>query len=203
MIFLRYESFREYIRFYPITSIILLINVIMFLLVVFSPLDRAQALFQYGAIHNYPGGPEAKTFITSIFLHGSFNHLLFNSFAIFVFAPPLERMLKPFKYALLYLLSGIAGNIVSEFFYSTVLGTRYLSVGASGAVYGLFGAYLFLIVFRKHALDAQSRKVIQTMLVIGVIYSILMVNINLYAHLGGLLGGFVVLGLLLKLNYNR
>lgn len=203
MIFLRYESFQQYIRYYPVTSLLLLANLIMFLVVVFLPYERGEALIRYGAIHNLHGSPDFHTFVTSIFLHGSFDHLLFNSFALFVFAPPLERLLGKFRYALIYLFSGVAGNIASEFFYTTVHSSPYISVGASGAVYGLFGAYLFLILFRKGTLDPQSKKTIQTILVIGVIYSLLMANINLYAHLGGLVGGLLLFGLLLKFSYNR
>lgn len=198
MLFLRYESFRQYIRYYPVTSLILLINLLLFFAVLFSSYERSEALVRFGAIHNLAGGSEPYTYVTSVFLHGSFDHLLFNSFALFVFAPPMERLLGKFRYALLYLVSGVMGNVFSEYAYTSVLGRPYISVGASGAVYGLFGAYLFLILFRKGALDFQSKKTIQIILVVGVIYSLLMANINLYAHLGGFVAGLVLFGLLMR-----
>src|SRR5690625_192853 len=95
----------------------------MFIIVMLSSLPNSAALIKYGAIMNHEiiqynlariVPPELHTYVTSIFLHNGFRHLLFNSFSIFVFAPPLERMLGHIRYALLYLLSGIVGNILTE-----------------------------------------------------------------------------------------
>lgn len=203
MIFLRYESFREYVRSYPVTVVLLALNIIMFIVVTLSNLPHHLALIKYGAItnHNFISyqPPELHTYVTSIFLHNGFRHLLFNSFSIFVFAPPLERMLGHIRYALLFLLSGIAGNILSEVMYSHVLNEAYFSVGASGAVYGIFGAYLYLILFRKHTLDYNSRRTVVMILVIGAIFSLLVPNINWYAHFGGLIGGLLLTGLFIQL----
>ena len=203
MIFLRYESFREYVRMYPVTVVMLAINIAMAIVVAILPNRYEVPLFQFGAITNAGDGPEWYMFITSMFLHSGFRHVLFNSFAIFVFAPPLERMLGHFRYLLLYLLSGVIGNIVSEVLHTYVAHDVYASVGASGAVYGIFGAYLYLILFRKEILDYQSRQTVTIILVVGAIFSLLVSQINWYAHFGGLLGGLLLIGLFIKFGYNR
>lgn len=212
MVFLRYESFREYIRLYPVTVIMLAINMIMFIVVTLSSLPTNVALIKYGAIMNYKimdfetislVSPQLHTYVTSIFLHNGFQHLLFNSFSLFVFAPPLERMIGHMRYALLYVLSGIAGNVLSELVYSNMLQKPYLSVGASGAVYGIFGAFLYLILFRKDILDHNSRKTVMMILGLGAVYSFLVPKINLYAHLGGMLCGLGLLGVMIKYRSRR
>jgi rhomboid protease GluP len=131
--------------------------------------------------------------VASIFLHRDFPHLLFNAFALFVFAAPMELLLGRMRYAVLFIFSGIIGNVCTNFYAEPVS-----SLGASGAVYGVFGAYLFLALFRRRLMDDASRKTLYSMLIVGVIYSILVPGINLYAHVGGCIGGFVLTALYSK-----
>lgn len=190
ILFLRYESFRQYIRLYPVTTAILLIQVLLFVLMTWlgSSTDE-ETLLRFGAMLNVPPySGEYWRYFAAIFLHIGFNHLLFNSFSIFVFAPPLERLLGAWRYAVFYLGSGLAGNLVSELLTRDV----HLSAGASGAIYGVFGAYLYIALFRKSAIDKQSSVTIKAVLVVGIIYSFLMPNVNWYAHLGGLAAGMLL-----------
>lgn len=185
MIFLRYESFGQYVRMYKVTSIILLINTVLYLVSLINP----AALYHLLLIHAYPYHLELWRYVTSIFLHGGFDHFLFNSFAIFVFAPPLEFLLGRLRYVWLYLGSGVLGNLISMIVFNN---TGIHSLGASGAIYGLYGAYIYLIAFRREALDASSRKTILVFLFIGFIYSFISQGINWAAHLGGFLGGMLI-----------
>lgn len=190
MIFIRYESFRKYLRFYPVTSIILFINIVMFLLMTFDGgSTNGNTLLQYGAL--YSPLNEHWRYLTSIFLHSGFDHLLFNCFALFVFAPPLERLFGHWRYAAFYVITGVLANLFSV----AVSSEPVLSVGASGAIYGLYGAYLFIALFQRNMLDPSSRQTIYTLLVIGVVYSVIAPNINLMAHLGGLVAGFLLYAL--------
>ena len=70
--------------------------------------------------------------VTSIFLHGSASHLLFNMFALVLFGLMLEKFIGSRKFLIVFLVSGIAASIASSFMYS-------VSLGASGAVYGILG----------------------------------------------------------------
>lgn len=199
MLFSRRESFRQYIRYYPVTASILSLNLLIFILMLFSgsPTDP-QTVIRFGAIFKIGGiSAEWWRYATAIFVHIGFYHLLFNSFALYVFAPPLERMIGKWHYIAFYLLSGVAGNIASQFFTDP----PYYSAGASGAIYGIYGAYLYLGLFRKHVLDEQSKQTVITILIVGLIYSFFP-HVNLYAHLGGFIGGWIYLNLLVKA-YNR
>ncbi|RXZ82263.1 rhomboid family intramembrane serine protease [Paenibacillaceae bacterium] len=208
MVFLRYESFRSYLRLYPVTSVLLAINLIMFLLTEFmgGSTDN-ETLYRFGAFSQWIGDPygfeEPWRYITSQFLHIGWQHLLFNCFSLLVFAPPLERLLGKVKYLLLYLVCGIGGNLLSAYVTASkwsegTMPIIHLSAGASGAIYGVFGAYLYLALLRKHTLDDASRKTVFTILIIGLIYSILMPSINIMAHIGGCFTGFMLHGLLAR-----
>src|SRR5690554_6727034 len=95
--FLRRESFREYMFRYPVISFLIFVTLLMFFVVLLS--GGCQMLVRFGALINYPPySQEVWRYVASMFLHFDFAHLLFNSFAIFIFAPPLERMLGKVKY---------------------------------------------------------------------------------------------------------
>ncbi|GLX69252.1 rhomboid family intramembrane serine protease [Paenibacillus glycanilyticus] len=202
MIFLRYESFRGYLRAYPVTSVLIALNLIYFIVVAMTGnTNDAGHVIDYGAFISYPAGDplglqEPWRYVTSIFMHSGIQHLLFNMFSLLVFAPPLERLLKSLKYALFYLLCGILGNLLSSLISSYIQNEPHLAVGASGAIYGVYGAFLFISLFRKAWLDEASRKTVYTILGFGVVYSILIPSIDLWGHVGGGLAGFVLYGLL-------
>jgi len=196
MIFLRYESFRQYLRMYPVTSAILAINLLAFiadLALEGRPLYAYGAFFQHPVIDPY-GLTEPWRYVTSIFLHAGWEHLLFNAFSILVFAPPLERLIGHVRYSVFYLLAGILGNAFSA--WVNFGGDYRVAVGASGAVYGVFGAYLFLALFRKPVMDEASRKTVYSILLFGLLYSVISPRIDIWAHAGGCLAGFLMLGML-------
>ncbi|MFD2671132.1 rhomboid family intramembrane serine protease [Marinicrinis sediminis] len=205
MLFLRYESFGEYVKRYPITSLLLLANVLMFVLVMIDGgVGNGFTLVEYGALYDFlmeNGRGDWWRYFAAMFLHFSFSHLLFNCFALFVFAPPLENILGKWAYLIFYLGSGLVGNLISELVH-VMEGNDvepYISAGASGAVYGVYGAFLFMTLFYRHLLDEASRKMVQTILIIGIIYSFVSpyiggAHIGVFAHLGGLLGGFLIFG---------
>lgn len=197
MIFIRYESFRKYLRFYPITSLLLLANIVMFIvLAINGGSTNGSTLLRFGAMLNqYQFATEYWRYFTSMFLHIGFEHLLFNCFALFVFAPPLERLLGSWQYAVFYVFSGVLANVISELMAQDV----HLSAGASGAIYGIYGAYLFIAIFQRAMLDEGSRKTVYIILAMGIVYSIMVSNVNLWAHVGGLVSGFILFGLVRKL----
>ncbi|XEC96493.1 rhomboid family intramembrane serine protease [Paenibacillus tarimensis] len=201
MIFLRYESFRSYLKLYPVTSAILAINLVLFAVLELSGGSQNRlTLFHFGAFWTGPENPfglaEIWRYITSQFLHIGLEHLLFNCFSILVFTPPLERLFGSVKYLVFYLLCGISGNLLSAAvaFVGSLDGYSF-SAGASGAIYGVFGAYLYLALLRKNSLDEASRKTVYMILVIGLIYSVFAPRVNLWGHVGGGIGGFLLYSL--------
>lgn len=200
MIFLRYENWKGYIKYYPITTVLLAANVIMFMVLVFNGgSENLYTLLKFGALANIPPlNEEVWRLFASMFLHSGFDHLFFNCFALLVFAPPLERLLGWWKYAFLYVASGFIGNLITQGYYNNLSSPTY-AVGASGAIYGVYGAFLYIAIFQRNKMDEASRKVMYTILGFGIIFSLGVANINLVAHFGGLIAGFFIYGLLIRL----
>lgn len=105
------------------------------------------------------------------------------------------------KFAILYLLSGLLGNIIGLAYYERIEGYHFL-VGASGAIYGAYGAYLYIALFQRHVIDESSRKTLFTLLILGILFSFTP-GVSLVAHVGGLVGGFFLYGLMIRLFKRR
>ncbi|MCJ8010373.1 rhomboid family intramembrane serine protease [Paenibacillus sp. KQZ6P-2] len=206
MIFVRYENWKSYLKYYPVTTILFVANIIMFLVLTFNGgSSNNETLIKFGALTNVDGFNEWWRYVTSIFLHGGFSHLLFNDFAILVFAPPLERLLGAWRYAVLYLLSGVIGNILSVAHYNR-MGEILLTIGASGAIFGVYGAFLYIALLQRNWMDESSRKTVFALLIVGIVFSFIPsggVNVNWAAHLGGFVGGFFIYGLMARMLKKR
>ncbi|MEU1195743.1 rhomboid family intramembrane serine protease [Streptomyces sp. NPDC005813] len=122
--------------------------------------------------------------LTSMFLHGSIVHILFNMLSLWWIGGPLEAFLGRARYLTLYLLSGLAGSALTYL----VAATNSPSLGASGAIFGLFGATAVLM----RRLNYDMRPVI-ALLAINMVFTFSPAfNIAWEAHVGGLVGGVVV-----------
>lgn len=191
--FVRTESFRSFIRFYPIVTILVGINILMWLYINIAP-NGISVYKQLIGFNLAVEQGEWWRLFTPIFLHQGFGHMLFNSFSLVLFGPALERLLGKGKILFVYVISGIIANIATFIFAPSF----YLHLGASGAIFGLFGVYLYILVFRKELIDRANQQIILTIMVIGLIMTFLQPNINITAHLFGLLAGTVVAPLVLK-----
>jgi rhomboid protease GluP len=128
-------------------------------------------------------------FITPIFIHIGLLHLVFNSYALWVVGPQVEKLYGPSRFVILYLLTGIAG-VWGSFYYHPAI----MSAGASGAIFGLFGVLLVFGLryrdsippFFKRAVGTGVLPVIVLNLIIGFSLSGIVDNA---AHVSGLLAG--------------
>jgi len=121
--------------------------------------------------------------LTSVFLHGSWLHLAFNMYVLYVLGPPLERLLGHARFLFLFLIAGLGGAVAS-FTFSSI---NTVSVGASGAIFGLMGA---LVVAGRH-LRADITQVL-ILIGINVVIGFIAPGVDWRAHLGGLLTGAAV-----------
>jgi rhomboid protease GluP len=192
--FIRRESLKQYIKLFPVTTALIVIQLLVMGAMEWYGSSKDNAtLFVFGAMFDLPGlKPELWRYVSSIFVHIGFEHLLYNSFALYVFAAPLERLLGSVKYTLFYLVCGIVGNIASAMLHQE----PYIGAGASGAIYGVYAAYLYLSVFRKDLIDYQTKQTVRTIVIIGFVYSLLIPNVDIYAHGGGFIGGIAVMALM-------
>lgn len=191
--FTRRESFKEYITFYPIVSLILLVNLLVYLATFLPVLPNQLIMESMVGVNLYIVQGEWWRLITPIFLHTGFSHFLFNSFSIFLFGPALERALGKPRFLAVYLFTGVLANIAT-------LVTEPLTfshLGASGSIFGMFGYYIALIVFRKDIISRNNSQVIGTIAALSLIMTFIQPNINIGAHLFGFLFG-VAAGSLLE-----
>ncbi len=201
MIFIRYENWKSYVRYYPVTCLLILANVFMFILLTLNGGSTdVRTLIEFGAIVDVsPFKEELWRYFAAIFLHNGLSHLFFNSFALLVFAPPLERLLGWWRYALLYVAGGIIANVLTIAISSrTVVEVGTASVGASGAIYAIYGAFLYIAVMQRAMMDEGSRKTLYGLLMIGIIMSFATPYVNWVAHIGGLVAGFFLYGLIIR-----
>lgn len=186
--FTRTESFREFIRFYPVVSIIIAIHLVLYLLTILPFFPNYWFFETLSGVNLYIMEGEYWRLITPTFMHSGFAHVLFNSFSLVLFGPALERILGRGRFLFVYLLSGFIANVATLLLEPLT----YIHVGSSGAIFGLFGYYIAIIMFRKQWLSKQNSQIILTLCVISLIMTFLQPNINITAHLFGLLGGFLL-----------
>ncbi|PRO65902.1 rhomboid family intramembrane serine protease [Alkalicoccus urumqiensis] len=194
--FLRNERFSEYIRFYPIVSWLIAINLFIYVWTGFFPFLGGQEIQLLGIGNNIAVlvYDEWWRLLTPIFLHATIMHVAFNSFALFLFGPALETLLGRFQFLLFYLGTGVFANVVYLF-----LGDPRIShLGASGAVYGLLGMYLYMAAVRKDLISRVNAQTITIIIIIGVIMTFINPGINIIAHLFGMIAGAAVSPLLLR-----
>ena len=125
--------------------------------------------------------------ITGMFLHGSIMHLFFNVYALYVIGSQIENYFGRIKYLIIYIFSGVMGALFSMIFNGSVL-----SIGASGAIFGLMGSLLYFgyhyRVYLGNVLKTQLIPLIIFNLVLGFVLS----GVDNFAHIGGLIGGVLI-----------
>jgi membrane associated rhomboid family serine protease len=193
MHFLRMEKLSEYARLYPVgasfCALMIAVHVGFFVWAFVTQSDVDVLKRTFGAFYTDPMmgiQPTYWDYFTSAFLHADWMHLLFNVFFLYVFSPPLERLLSSWLFAGLLLVSGFIGNVFTFLYYDAVS-----SIGASGMVYGLYGAYVLLMWRIPSFLGVAERRMVWALLIIGFGFSLLFSNVNMSAHVGGFVGGFV------------
>ncbi|WP_342672040.1 rhomboid family intramembrane serine protease [Sanguibacter gelidistatuariae] len=134
------------------------------------------------------GESEPWRFITGAFLHGSILHILMNMYALWIVGPYLERMLGRWRYTALFLVSAIGGNVAVALFADPAAQSWLTpTVGASAAVFGMFGAVL--LVLRRMGQGARGMLVI---IGLNFVIGFVVPNISWQGHLGGLVTGTVL-----------
>ncbi|PIC86446.1 rhomboid family intramembrane serine protease [Sporosarcina sp. P20a] len=184
--FIRTENFSQYVRAYPVVTFLLALNIGIFIYTLIPGIGDQLFLFGLGDNLLIANG-EYWRLITPMFLHGGFMHLLFNMFSLFVFGPELEKIAGKARFITVYMLAGLFGDIATYF----VQPVAYTHVGASGAIFGVFGAFGALVYYTKHAFP-QLRQVILPIIVISVVMTFVGTNINVTAHIAGLITGFLI-----------
>lgn len=169
------------------TYIFLILQIFMFLLLeFFGGSENTETLIRFGAKFNpyiYEG--EWWRFVTPIVLHIGFFHLLMNSFALYYIGPAVERAYGSGRFLFIYILAGISGSIASFAF------SPFVSAGASGAIFGCFGALLYIGIHNRKAFLRTMGSNLFIIIGINLALGFVIPNIDNAGHIGGLIGGFL------------
>ncbi|MBN8222622.1 MAG: rhomboid family intramembrane serine protease [Spirochaetes bacterium] len=181
-----------------VTFILIAINIVAYVFVALQGSNMLQPggreLVKFGAnfVPFTVGQLELWRLLTSVFLHGSLMHLAINMYSLYSVGSMVEFLCGRTKYLVIYLACGLAGSLASAG--ANLLRTRPgISIGASGAVFGIYGFFLLLMWLRKDLVHPSARRQI---LQSGAIF----IGINLFlgfmspgidnaAHIGGLIAG--------------
>lgn len=174
----------------PVSMAIIAASVALFVAGILLPSLGDRLLLWFGQ-HNASvtlGGDWWRV-LTAGFLHAGLMHVLFNMWALSVFGPPLEREVGSLPFAGLYLAALLWGGVAFLW-----LGEpRAFAVGASGAIFGLFGAWTAIALANRRTIMGQAQlRQMGMLLVLNAALPLIAPNIAWQAHLGGFVAGFLV-----------
>lgn len=190
------DKIKRYVKRSPVNATFLVIIVIYFIIMTLNGgTNNVETLIKFGAFFP-PFIAEFNQYyryVTSIFIHIGIMHLFFNAYALYIFGTQIERFMGHKKYLLFFLITGIGGNIATYIF-------NFVSVsaGASGSLFGLLGAFFYLIIYHKDVLSAQGKSSILRLLVLNLIITVMVPNISVTAHFGGFIIGFLASYIFIK-----
>ena len=186
---------------YTITVALIAINVLVFLAMVASGVSFTQPtpldVFKWGGDFGPAtvGQHQWWRLLTSCFLHFGIIHIGMNMYVLYLIGPFIQTVFGRLRYLLIYFIAGLAGSIVSVWVHPTAVGA-----GASGAIFGLYGAVFGFLLIKRRSLNPEAMKSIAKSAGIFVLYNVVYGSISgttdLSAHLGGLLAGLLA-GMLL------
>lgn len=173
-------------------------NVVVFLYLSFGGMtEDASYMVQHGAMYvpYVIENQEYYRIVTSMFLHFGFSHLMNNMLSLCVLGWNVEPLVGKVRFLLIYLLSGLGGNLCS--LAADILKQEYpVSAGASGAVFGLTGAMLCLVLLNRGRIGTITRQGMLVMIGISLYLGFTSGGVDNMAHIGGLLTGMAVTFLL-------
>lgn len=167
-----------------VTYTLIAINILIFLLgIIFNMQDTLINLFaNYGPLvtenHQY------YRLFTSMFMHANFLHIAFNMYALYLLGSQAEGFFGKPKFLTIYILSGLSGSLLS-----ILLNQGAVSVGASGAIFGILGALLYFGFNYRVYLGNTLIKEILPIILINLAFGFAITGVDNYAHIGGLVGG--------------
>ena len=181
-------------RLYSISAGIVVINIIYFLILELSGATASiDAILKFGAVradlvffnHQY------LRLLSAMFMHFDVMHIAGNMLILFLLGEKLEHVIGKINFVLLYMLSGIFSSVFSCI-YDIYVNDMVVSAGASGAVFGVIGALIYILAVNKTRVEGLDLKSMVFMTLLMLYYGFSSSNIDNIAHISGGLIGFVL-----------
>ncbi len=179
----------------PATAVLMGINVLVFVIETLAGGSRnAEVAYLFGA-QATPWIEQGQVWrlFTAMFLHFGLMHIVCNMWSLSCVGPGIEHFFGVGRYLAIYLGAGLLGNL-STWGIEHITGIYAVSAGASGAIFGVFGAYLALYLLPSMRGRVNLRAIVIT-LILNVAYGLTYANVNMVAHFGGLAGGALIAAL--------
>ncbi len=179
----------------PLTYSLMAVSILLFLISTISD-DVAETIFVAGALHGYSVVVKGEIYrlFTSTFLHSGGTHIVMNMLSLYIVGKMVEKLFSKVAYLSIYFMSAFFGAFVSIYMH-----LDGVAVGASGAIFGLFGALAGFVFVHKDRLGGQFKAFMKDfgfLLLINLVIGFVFPNIDVSAHVGGLvagiLGGFII-----------
>lgn len=187
------------------TVVLIVINIaVFFILTLFGNTEDAVFMLQHGAMYEpyIVEGHEYYRMFTCLFLHFGITHLLNNMVMLGALGWNLELEIGKVRFVIIYFAGGMIGNIVS-LFYDLTLEQPAVSAGASGAIFGLMGALLYVVIANRGRLGRLSGRGMLVMVVLSLYFGLTSTGVDNFAHIGGLVSGFLLAVLLYRRKHNN
>ena len=169
----------------PVTKVLIALNVVLFIVDKMWP-----TLFQYLAMTPGVASVQPYRLLTTTFLHAGFFHLLFNMMMLYLLGSSVEKVFGWWRFLAIYLLSALGGSMAVVAWVLVEPATiNVATVGASGAIYGMFAA--IFMVQRRSGMSTTS---ILVLLGINLVYGFITPGVSWQGHIGGFLLGLVATG---------
>lgn len=181
-------------RIAPGTILLAAANVIVFFYLTFQGMTEDGAfMLEHGAMYvpYVLGSGEYYRLFSSMFMHFGFDHLVNNMVMLLVIGFTLEREIGTIKFLIIYLLSGLGGNLLSAV-WDMMSGSFAVSAGASGAIFGIVGALLYVAIRNHGRIGDVSGRGLAFMVILSLYYGFTSGGVDNFAHIGGLLSGFIL-----------
>jgi len=185
-----------------ITYILILINLVVWItMTIAGGSTDSDVLIKFGAMETNKIIINHQYFrlFTSMFIHIGFSHLMYNMLSLYIFGSRIERFLGIKNFIDIYIISGIMGSL-SSLMASAVMGKVIIAAGASSAIFGIEGAAFALALKSEKNIGQLSAYTIFIIMATGLLMGYVMPNVDNYAHVGGLVTGFL---LTLKVIYQK
>lgn len=171
-----------------ITYALIVLNIMVYLFMLLY--DTVDQTYFYALANDYEGIQNGQIYrlITSMFLHSDIIHIACNMYALYILGPVVERYYGKTKFLIIYMLSGILGSIFSAAFMSA----DTISIGASGAIFGLLGSIAYFTYYYRATLQGLLRSQILPVILLNLALGFMIPGIDVSGHIGGLIGGILV-----------
>lgn len=174
------------------TIVIVAINVIVHLIMsAGGATENALYMASNGAM--YPDfltyNHQWRRIITSMFLHFNITHLMNNMIIFYCIGSRFENVIGHWKMPVTYLISGVGGGLLS-YAIMMITGDYAVSAGASGAVFGMIGGLLWIVICQKGNVEGMTTRGMGVMLILSLYFGFTTAGVDNWCHIGGLLCGF-------------